>query len=220
MRRMHDLAELHVRRRKAQRAPALLAMLHDAIERPQPAKPARRLVHVARSIAVRMREDETFSPPACTSATMFTSKPSSAPMPLQAVHIAHPSLAEPEVEPDADAARANLAHDHALAELAIRHRRHHGVEPQEMQLLARRAGREQSVAAAGVISRKGGASGWKCRRGAGSNVATPSGAPRRFADSPCTFDNGAMAGVQAVEIAQRDCCAFRHAPIRSCRTEP
>jgi len=34
---------------------------------------------------------------------------------------------------------------------------------------------------AGVINRKGGASGWKCRRGAGSNVATPSGAPSRFA---------------------------------------
>ena len=125
---------------------------------------------------------------------------------LLAFGIAHATFAKAKVEPDTHRPGANLAHDHPLAEFAVRHRRHHGVKLQQVQLIdADRIERDLPP------QRRHQAKGRRVRLEETPRRRLERRNPQRRANrlrhAARVFDNRAMTGMQPVEIAQGDCGA-------------
>ena len=138
-----------------------------------------------RSIARRMPEDETLAPPSRTSATMLTSKPSSAPCrrrlstsPIRPLpnRKSNPTLTE-RAPTWLTITRSQNSRSVIAAIAESNFRRCSSLTPIASIAICRRSG---------VINRNGAASGWRNRRGAGSNVATPHATPSRFAAAPAS----------------------------------
>ena len=218
VRRMHDFAQLHVGRRKAQRPPALLAMLDDPVENPRPAQRLSRRRHVAPLDRLAHPRRRHLHAVAFDFGDDLHLEAKLRPDPLQPVDIPHPPLAEAKVEPDANRRCANLIHDHALAEFAICHRRHHGIEPQQVNL-----GHAQCIQRNLAPPRR--------HQSERRRIRLEKPARRRLERCDAqlhaqparglarTLDHRAMSCVQPVEIAKRDCWAFSQV-TRPCRTAP